>query len=161
MTPGDPDARDDGAHPGGQGAQRADGMTTRTRRRRPRRNAAAAARSSAPTPPPPPTPAERAPGESGPELTGETRRTTRPRRRAPRSEPLPGDIGDDPAARMAWRDLAGAGSSRVGVSAAARARDMDRPTPEDLAAAEAQLVIVRRPAEPGAQRAGRSKPRRG
>ena len=52
-----------------------------------------------------------------------------------------------------WRDLTGAGPSRVGVDGALRARDVDRPTPEDLAAAEQDVVIVRRhwtpPAQPG------------
>ena len=47
--------------------------------------------------------------------------------------------GDDPRG-----DLAGTVRSQVGVSGALRARDVNRPTEEDLAAAEAQLVIVRR-----------------
>ncbi|MGH3660967.1 MAG: hypothetical protein ACRDT8_22260 [Micromonosporaceae bacterium] len=49
------------------------------------------------------------------------------------------------------RGLVGAGSSQVGVWAAARARDASRPTDEDLATAEAQLRVVRRnwvPREP-------------
>jgi hypothetical protein len=40
--------------------------------------------------------------------------------------------------------LVGAGPSQVGVSGAMRARDAARPRPEDLAAAEQELVIVRR-----------------
>jgi hypothetical protein len=42
------------------------------------------------------------------------------------------------------RDIVGGGSSQLGVSGAMRARDVDRPTAEDLAAAERDLVIVRR-----------------
>ncbi|MEH0936004.1 hypothetical protein [Micromonospora psammae] len=42
------------------------------------------------------------------------------------------------------RGLVGSGSSQVGVTAALRARDAARPGDEDLAEAEARLVIVRR-----------------
>jgi hypothetical protein len=42
------------------------------------------------------------------------------------------------------RDLVGAGPSQVGVSGALRARDVDRPTDEDLAQAERDVVLVRR-----------------
>ena len=42
------------------------------------------------------------------------------------------------------RGIVGAGSSQVGVVGAMRARDAARPTAEDLAAAERDLVIVRR-----------------
>ncbi|TDC42644.1 hypothetical protein [Micromonospora sp. KC213] len=42
------------------------------------------------------------------------------------------------------RGLVGSGSSQVGVRAAMRARDAARPSEEDLAAAEARLVVVRR-----------------
>ncbi|MFG2065052.1 hypothetical protein ACGFIK_27005 [Micromonospora sp. NPDC048871] len=42
------------------------------------------------------------------------------------------------------RGLVGSGSSQVSVTAAMRARDAARPTEEDLAAAEAEIVIVRR-----------------
>ncbi|MEV0806252.1 hypothetical protein [Micromonospora sp. NPDC050200] len=42
------------------------------------------------------------------------------------------------------RGLVGSGSSQVAVGAALRARDAARPTDEDLAEAEARLVIVRR-----------------
>jgi hypothetical protein len=53
-----------------------------------------------------------------------------------------------------WRDLTGAGPSRVGVEGALRARDVNRPSPEDMAAAERDVVVVRRnwtppPAKPG------------
>ncbi len=42
------------------------------------------------------------------------------------------------------RDLVGAGPSQLGVSGALRGRDVNRPTDEDLAEAERDLVIVRR-----------------
>jgi hypothetical protein len=42
------------------------------------------------------------------------------------------------------RGLVGGGSSQVGVTAAMRARDAARPTEDDVAAAEAELAIVRR-----------------
>jgi hypothetical protein len=42
------------------------------------------------------------------------------------------------------RGLVGGGSSQVGVSAALRARDAARPTDDDLARADTDLVIVRR-----------------
>jgi hypothetical protein len=42
------------------------------------------------------------------------------------------------------RDLVGAGHSQVGVSGALRARDVNRPSEDDLAEAEQKLVIVRR-----------------
>jgi hypothetical protein len=38
----------------------------------------------------------------------------------------------------------GAGPSQLGVSGALRGRDVNRPTAEDLAAAERDVVIVRR-----------------
>jgi hypothetical protein len=42
------------------------------------------------------------------------------------------------------RDLVGAGHSQLGVSGALRGRDVNRPTEEDLAEAEREVVIVRR-----------------
>jgi hypothetical protein len=51
---------------------------------------------------------------------------------------------DDPAGERGLRGLVGGGSSQVNVTAAMRARDASRPTDEDLAAAEAELPIVRR-----------------
>jgi hypothetical protein len=42
------------------------------------------------------------------------------------------------------RDLVGAGRSQLGVGGALRARDVNRPTEEDLAEAERDVVIVRR-----------------
>jgi hypothetical protein len=40
--------------------------------------------------------------------------------------------------------LIGAGPTQVGVTAAMRARDASRPTEDDLALAEKEVVIVRR-----------------
>ena len=42
------------------------------------------------------------------------------------------------------RDLVGSGRSAVGVDGALRARDVNRPSAEDLAEAERDIVIVRR-----------------
>lgn len=64
--------------------------------------------------------------------------------RAPRR--VPRDGGPD----RGLRDLVGAGRSQVGVDGALRARDVNRPTEDDLAEAEAQLVIVRRNWKPRA-----------
>ena len=46
------------------------------------------------------------------------------------------------------RDLVGAGPSQLGVSRALRVRDLNRPTDEDLAAAEKEVVIARRNWQP-------------
>ena len=51
--------------------------------------------------------------------------------------------GDDQSER-GLRGLVGSGSSQVSVGAALRARDAARPTDEQLAEADAELVIVRR-----------------
>jgi hypothetical protein len=64
---------------------------------------------------------------------------------------------DDVTARpdRALTDLVGAGRSQVGPEGALRARDVNRPTDEELAAAEDEVVIVRRhwtpPASPPAR----------
>ncbi|MGX7679153.1 hypothetical protein ACSMXN_09660 [Jatrophihabitans sp. DSM 45814] len=47
-----------------------------------------------------------------------------------------------------WRDLTGNAPSIVGVGGALRARDVARPSEADLAAAERNLVIVRRQWQP-------------
>jgi hypothetical protein len=52
--------------------------------------------------------------------------------------------GDDPSSERGLRGLVGGGSSQVNVTAAMRARDASRPSDEHLAAAEADLPIVRR-----------------
>jgi hypothetical protein len=53
-------------------------------------------------------------------------------------------VPDDPQSERGLRGLVGGGSSQVSVAAALRARDAARPTEADLAAAEEELVIVRR-----------------
>jgi poly-gamma-glutamate capsule biosynthesis protein CapA/YwtB (metallophosphatase superfamily) len=47
-------------------------------------------------------------------------------------------------AERGLRGIVGAGASQVGVLGAMRARDAARPTEEDIATAERDLVIVRR-----------------
>jgi hypothetical protein len=73
-----------------------------------------------------------------------------------------GARGRDP--ERGWRDLAGNTPTIVGVSGALRARDIARPTPEDLAAAELEVSVVRRdwkpPADAPAFNAKPGKPRR-
>jgi hypothetical protein len=49
-----------------------------------------------------------------------------------------------------WRDLAGNGSSQLGVSGALRARDVARPGPAELAEAERNVQLVRRQWQPPA-----------
>ncbi len=51
---------------------------------------------------------------------------------------------EDREVERGLRGLVGGGSSQVGIAAAMRARDATRPTDEDLAAAEANLMIIRR-----------------
>jgi hypothetical protein len=58
--------------------------------------------------------------------------------------PSPERTGDDQQTERGLRGLVGGGSSQVSVGAAMRARDAARPTDADLAAAERDLVIVRR-----------------
>lgn len=67
------------------------------------------------------------------------------RRAEPESEPRgrrPGPPADE--GERGLRGLVGSGSSQVSVTAALRARDAARPTDEDLAEAEARVVILRR-----------------
>lgn len=74
-----------------------------------------------------------------------------PVEKAPPPEPVREPVRERPEKRprrpdleRGLRGIVGAGPSQVGVSGAMRARDAARPTPEDLAAAERDLVIVRR-----------------
>ncbi|GGS04140.1 hypothetical protein GCM10010169_56030 [Micromonospora fulviviridis] len=72
-------------------------------------------------------------------------RAPRGARRAEPDEPRgrrPGPPADE--GERGLRGLVGSGSSQVSVTAALRARDAARPTDEDLAEAEARVVIVRR-----------------
>jgi hypothetical protein len=52
--------------------------------------------------------------------------------------------GDDRETERGLRGLVGSGASQVSLSAAMRARDAARPDDADLAAAERDLMIVRR-----------------
>jgi hypothetical protein len=58
-------------------------------------------------------------------------------RRKPRQPPK-----DTPERGL--RDIVGSGASALSLSAALRARDLNKPTDEDLAQAEQDVVIVRR-----------------
>jgi hypothetical protein len=51
---------------------------------------------------------------------------------------------DSAASERGLRGLVGGGSSQVSVAAAMRARDAARPTEDELAHAEAEVVVVRR-----------------
>jgi hypothetical protein len=53
------------------------------------------------------------------------------------------------------RELVGGGPSQVGVSRALRARDVNRPTDDELAEAERDVDIVRRHWQPPAEAKGR------
>jgi hypothetical protein len=115
----------------------------RARRRRTRSAAAAAARTtpnlaneSNPAPVQTPTPATvraKGPAKGQPGTGG---------RAATRVES--GEPGRGAGRDRGLRELVGAGPSQVGLSKALRARDVNRPTDEDLADAERELVIVRR-----------------
>jgi hypothetical protein len=60
----------------------------------------------------------------------------------PEEDEAPGH--DDRETERGLRGLVGGGSSQVRVTAALRARDATRPTDEDLANAETNLIIIRR-----------------
>jgi hypothetical protein len=75
-----------------------------------------------------PNPAGRPPGNSG----------------AGRRE----DSGRGRDSERGWRELAGSSPSQVGLGGALRARDVARPTAADLAAAERDVVVVRRQWQP-------------
>jgi hypothetical protein len=51
--------------------------------------------------------------------------------------------GHDPG-EGGLRDIVGGGSSQLGVEGALRGRDVNRPTEQDLAEAERDVVLVRR-----------------
>ncbi len=89
--------------------------------------------------PPPAAPTAEPETQKPPATNAVTPRAKDERRKPRRRSAEQPTRGADPRG-----DLAGAVRSQVGVSGALRARDVNRPTEEDLAAAEAQLVIVRR-----------------
>jgi hypothetical protein len=84
--------------------------------------------------PPPPIP-----GPVEPPLKAET--PVPKRQRGPRQPREPGEHG--------LADLIGGGRSQLGVSGALRGRDVNRPTDDDIAEAERDIVIVRRNWRPG------------
>jgi hypothetical protein len=63
---------------------------------------------------------------------------------APPHHPLGNHDNEDMVTERGLRGLVGGGASQVSVAAALRARDAARPTDADLAAADQDLVIVRR-----------------
>jgi hypothetical protein len=83
-------------------------------------------------------------GEQPAEGSARRRRTRHREGAAPESAaPKPPGKAERDAER-GLRGLVGAGPSQVGVGGALRARDASRPTDDDLAAAERDVVIVRR-----------------
>lgn len=56
----------------------------------------------------------------------------------------PARDANDRAGDRGLHDLVGSGRSAVGVEGALRARDVNRPSDEDFAEAERDLVIIRR-----------------
>lgn len=64
--------------------------------------------------------------------------------REPGQVPVARPPADDRDSERGLRGLVGPGTSQVSPGAALRARDAARPTDTDLAAAERDLVIVRR-----------------
>ncbi len=99
----------------------------------PRSTAKAAAKSAPRTAP------ESTAKSTGTSAAGTANQPARARASSGRSRGT-GDGGRD----RGLRDLVGAGPSQVSLSRAARARDVNRPTDADRAAAEADLVIVHR-----------------
>ncbi|HVU90634.1 MAG TPA: hypothetical protein VHC23_00285 [Jatrophihabitans sp.] len=101
-----------------------------THRRRRRRATAAQG-------PPPGAPAGEVPAEPAPHPPAAQKPAGKPRRKRP-----------DSATDRGLRDIVGAGRSQLGVSGALRGRDVNRPTEQDLAEAEREVVIVRRHWQP-------------
>lgn len=62
----------------------------------------------------------------------------------PVASAVPRAPGEDRETERGLRGLVGSGSSQVGPGAALRARDAARPTDADVAAAERDLIIIRR-----------------
>ena len=77
------------------------------------------------------------------EPAAERRRRIPGRRRRPAGE-APDRSSRDAGGDRGLREIVGAGPSQLGVSGALRGRDVNRPTAEDLEAAERDVVIVRR-----------------
>jgi hypothetical protein len=62
----------------------------------------------------------------------------------PDTEATPDDRDAERDTERGLRGLVGGGASQVSVAAALRARDATRPTEDDVANAEANLMIIRR-----------------
>ncbi|WP_375484054.1 hypothetical protein [uncultured Jatrophihabitans sp.] len=88
-------------------------------------------------------PATEAPPTKAPTKAAPSRRATTTPPEALRSD-TGRRAGRAAQGRRADHDLAGSGTSQVGPTGAMRARDLNRPTADDLAEAEADLTIVRR-----------------
>jgi len=101
-------------------------------------------------PEPSPTRRRRRRGTGAPQTPDE--QPTAPEPRPPRADPparaKPKARGD--SADRGLRGLVGAGPSQLGVSGALRGRDVNRPSDDDLAEAERDVVLVRRNWKPPA-----------
>ena len=90
------------------------------------------------------------PDEAVPKPSGLQRHRSRRRRERSAAEtasperPAAAETGEPKETDRTLRGLVGSGPSQLRLEAAMRARDASRPTPEDLAEAEAEVVIVRR-----------------
>jgi hypothetical protein len=84
-------------------------------------------------PPPAPAPVEGPVVAEPPDL---------PERPAPKRQRPPRQVRD--AGERGLADLVGGGRSQLGISGALRGRDVNRPTDDDIAEAEREVVIVRR-----------------
>lgn len=119
----------DPQHPPGQGAARRRRRRTGSRSRQQPPPAASASPAPEPDAAAPPRPAPpQSPASAG-------------KRRARRSRS--GTAKRDPS-EHSLREIVGAGPSQLSLSAALRARDVNRPTDEDIAEAERDIVLVRR-----------------
>jgi hypothetical protein len=89
-----------------------------------------------------PTPDEMPPAQRRPEPTEAQRRPEPTEARPPRRTGLP--PSEEREAERGLRGLVGSGASQVGTTAAMRARDASRPSPEEEAEAMERVVVVRR-----------------
>jgi hypothetical protein len=117
----------------------------RSRRRRRRRGSAPpetvpGPASAVPAPDPAASPAT---GSSPPHAPSPAELAAAPHATEP-VRPKPKRRAADNGTERGLRDLVGAGRSQLGVSGALRGRDVNRPTDEDLAEAEREVVVVRR-----------------
>jgi hypothetical protein len=118
------------------------GSARRRRRRRARSAQGPPTRAVSPPASPDPQqspPASPAPPPERPDVAPPQAETRAPAATPPRKRRAPRESGE-----RGLRDIVGAGSSQLGVSGALRGRDVNRPTDEDLAEAERDVVIVRR-----------------